>query len=68
MSAEEPEEPAAPTHGRPVIRNAVLLVLFLAMVLIGVITVLLPALDEGTENDPNAPDEVASEGAEPLEE
>ncbi len=68
MSEEEPSSPADPTHRRPVIRNVVLLVLFLAVVLVGVITVLLPALDEGTENDPSSPEEVASEGAEPLEE
>jgi hypothetical protein len=68
MSEEEPAKPAEPTHRRPVIRNAILLVLFLAVVLVGVITVLLPALDEGTENDPNAPEEVASESPEPAEE
>ncbi|MBO6939172.1 MAG: hypothetical protein JJ863_29650 [Deltaproteobacteria bacterium] len=56
---EEPEQP--PTHNRPVIRNVVLLVLFLAVVLVGVITVLIPALDEGTENDPNAEEELTSE-------
>ncbi len=55
------EEPKSATHGRPVIRNVVLLVLFLAIVLIGVITVLIPALDEGTENDPNAEEELTSE-------
>lgn len=66
MSDATPEPP--PSHRRPVIRNVVLLVLFLAIVLVGVITVLLPALDEGTENDPNTAEEVASEGAEPLEE
>lgn len=65
--SEEPKTPA-PTHRRPVIRNVVLLVLFLAVVLIGVITVLIPALDEGTDNDPNGPEEVASEGTQVPEE
>ena len=61
------EERATPTHERPVIRNAVLLVLFLALVLIGVLTVLIPALDAGTEEDPAAGAEVASESPEPAE-
>ena len=63
MSGVGEPEKSAPTHQRPVIRNVVLLVLFLTIVLVGVITVLIPALDEGTENEPNGPEEVASEGA-----
>lgn len=68
MSEEAPNAEDSPTHQRPVIRNVILLVLFLVVALVGVITVLLPALDEGTENDPNAPEEVASESPDTPEE
>ena len=69
--SDEDRGPVAPKHERPVIRNAVLLVLFLGLVLVGVLTVLIPALDAGTEEGPQGTEEVASESpdapAEPVE-
>ena len=55
-------------YRRPVIRNAVLLVLFLVVVLTGVVTVLLPALENGTEEEQDPSGEVTSESTDPAPE
>ena len=51
---------------RPIGRNVILLVAFLILVLVGVVTVLMPALDEGTEEEAQPGNEVASETENPA--